>query len=328
MTSPQDSVARLRSLLGTDRFGPVTDARIVADPSPSAAGAGVTPGVEQVVVEVDETSDPSIPEDLRTSSIPAFLLRPAQDRANGAGVVLVSGHGRGIDDLVRQDPVDEYHGALAHRFVQAGFTVLCPEMVSFGRRRTPPMAWREPYADDESSCGVDAARFLLHGLPVMGRRVADAGAAAAALRALPGVDPGRVAVAGGSGGGAVSLLLTASDPTIAGALVANYFCSFAASFCSIRHCPCNIVPGLLDTAGGEQPLEMRDIAALIAPRPLVCEAGAQDPIFPVDATRAAFAPLPDVWKRHHAPLPQLVVTDQGHRFMADKSLRILTHALG
>src|SRR5690625_7505951 len=85
---------------------------------------------------------------------------------------------------------------------------------------------------------------MMRGIPLMGRRVADAAAAVDALGGLPGMDPQRVVIAGGSGGGAVSLLLAAVEPKVAAALVASYFCTFEASLCSIRHCPCNIIPGI------------------------------------------------------------------------------------
>ena len=253
--------------------------------------------------------------------IPAFLLRPDASAANGAAVVLIAGHGRGIDDLVRTDPVDEYHDGLAHKLVRDGFTVLCPEMLSFGRRRFPRAAGQVPYEAAENSCGIDAARFLLHGRPLMGRRVADARTAVEALRRLPGIDPERVGVAGGSGGGAVSLLLAASDPTIPAALVASYFCSFAASLCSIRHCPCNIIPGLLPE------LEMAEIAALVAPRALILEAGERDHIFPIAATRESFARLAPVWEALGARPPELVVTDRGHAFEGERSREALGEAL-
>lgn len=255
------------------------------------------------------------------ADIPAFLLRPPPEKATGAAVVLVAGHGRGIDDLVATEPADGYHDALAHKLVRAGLTVLCPEMISFGRRRVPPPAGVAAWAPEENTCGIDAARHLLHGSPVLGRRVADARAAVQALRALPGVDPERVAVAGGSGGGAVALLLAAVDETVAAALVATYFSSFAASIASIRHCPCNIVPGLLPG------LEMADIAALIAPRALVIEAGECDHIFPIAATREAFAQLGPVWEAHDAVPPELVVTPSGHAFRAERSLEALVEQL-
>lgn len=301
--------SRLRDLLG---IGGECEARPHRAPQPTGVDLHPGPGeVSQVQVDTGTGTE-----------IPAFLLTPDPERANGAGVVLVAGHGRGIDDLVHTDPTDEYHDALAHKMAGAGFTVLCPEMISFGRRRYPQPEGAEPYAETENSCRIDVARHLLYGRPVMGRRVADARAAVRALRDVPGVDPLRVAVAGGSGGGAVSLLLAAIDPTISAALVATYFCSFEASFCSIGHCPCNLIPGLLPE------FEMADIAALIAPRPLIIESGERDHIFPIEATRASFAQLPPIWHAQAARPPELVVTDSGHAFRAGRSLEAFVERLG
>ena len=310
MTTTDSLRTRLRGLLGLERFDRAED----PVPGPLLLPAGEGDRASGSAHEVQVTAADG-------TSIPALLLRPDPSAATGAGVVLVAGHGRGIDDLVRTDPADEYHEGLAHKLVRAGLTVLCPEMISFGRRRVPRPEGAEPYEPAENSCGIDAARHLLHGSPVMGHRVADARAAVEALRQLPGVDPQRVAVAGGSGGGAVSLLLAAVDPSITAALVATYFCSFEASIASIRHCPCNIIPGLLPG------LEMADIAALVAPRPLILEAGERDHIFPIAATRESFAQLTPVWDAHGAVPPELVVTDGGHAFRAERSLDALLEAL-
>lgn len=282
-----------------------------------------TPGAAHLAPRPDDrTPDGAESVEIRVpgeeEGVPAFLLRPEPARASGAAVVLVAGHGRGIDDLVE---ADGYHDALARKLVAAGMTVLCPEMISFGRRRFARPGGAVPEDPAESTCGIDAARHLLRGAPVIGARVADARAAAQALRTLPGGDPQRVGVAGGSGGGAVALLLAAVDPSIAAALVATYFSSFAASIASIRHCPCNIVPGLLPE------LEMADIAALVAPRPLVIEAGEQDPIFPIGATREAFAALGPVWEATGGPAPQLVVEEGGHAFRGARSLELLAARL-
>ena len=80
------------------------------------------------------------------------------------------------------------------------------------------------------------------------------------------------------------------------------------------HCECNYVPGILRFA------EMADLAALIAPRPLLIEAGTADPIFPVDAVRAGCAEV----ARAYALLGVDGNFDQdifegGHRFSGAKA---------
>jgi hypothetical protein len=251
--------------------------------------------------------------------IPCWLLSPPADRRLDVAVIAVAGHGRGIDALVEPSPdADDFHGGLARKLAAAGFTVLCPEMISFGRRRTP-MPDTAPIA--ENSCQVDGMRGLLTGRPVLGRRVADTLATVRAARDLDGIDPTRICVVGGSGGGAITLLAAALDDQIAAAVVGTFFSSFVDSFCSVPHCICNAVPELLTW------FEMADIVALIAPRPLIIEAGRHDPIFPITAAETAHKELIDVWQRLGAQPPDLVITEAGHQFLADDAIALLRNRL-
>jgi dienelactone hydrolase len=264
-------------------------------------------------------------------TIPAWLLIPRAERSNDAAVVAFAGHGRGIDALVDDSrPTGDYHGGVARKLQAAGFTVLCPELTSFGRRRTPGPANPENANPEntsaentraENSCQVDAMRGLLTGRPVLGRRVADACAAVAATRALPWVDPSRVGLLGGSGGGAVALFTAALDDKVPAVVVANYLSSFTASICAVPHCICNAVPDLLTW------FEMADIAAMLAPRGLIIEAGSADPIFPIAATQATYAELVEVWSSLGEPIPELVVTNAGHQFLADAAIALLATRL-
>jgi dienelactone hydrolase len=248
--------------------------------------------------------------------IPCWLLVPPVDRRLDAAVVAVAGHGpSGIDALIDPRPdADDFHGGLARKLAAAGFTVLCPEMISFGRRRTPMPATVPP---TQNTCQVDAMRGLLAGRPVLGRRVADTLAAVRAVRSLDGVDPTKTAVVGGSGGGAVALLAGALEAQLPAVVVGTFFSSFAASIETVPHCICNAVPDLSTW------FEMADIAAMIAPRRLIIEAGRHDPIFPVTATETAYAELVDTWQAIGAPSPDLVITDAGHQFLADDSIALL-----
>lgn len=261
--------------------------------------------------------------------IPCWLILPPADRRLGAAVVAIAGHGSGIDNLVAISPsAEDFHGGLAHKLAAVGFTVLCPEMISFGRRRTPLTATTTPTgaATTQNSCQIDGMRGLLTGRPVLGRRVADTLAAVRALRAPGavadlGIDPTAISIVGGSGGGAVALLAAAVDDTVSAAVVGAFLSSFDASFCAIPHCLCNAVPELLTA------FEMADIAALVAPRRLIVEAGRRDPIFPITATESTYAELVEVWNGIGAHPPDLVITDAGHQFLADDAIALLrSHA--
>jgi pimeloyl-ACP methyl ester carboxylesterase len=289
------AAGRLADLLALDADR--TDGRVIIGPENES----------QLVTLVTDEGD-----------IPCWLLTPPRAHRRDVAVVAVAGHGSGIDDLVVPPGAGDFHGGLAHKLVAAGFTVLCPEMISFGRRRTPVPASVPPAT---SSCQVDGMRGLLTGRPVLGRRVADSLAAVRALRTVEGVDPTKVAVIGGSGGGAIALLAAALDDQIPAAVIATFLSSFGDSLCAVPHCLCNAVPDLLTW------FEMADIAALIAPRRLIIEAGRQDPIFPIRATEQTYAELVEVWRGLDAEPPALVITDAGHQFLADDAIVLLRQAL-
>ena len=92
---------RLRELLGLE-------AAQVSGPHSAEAGRAEHERAGELVEPPPAPGDGSPAEVMLRGAdgnrIPAFLLRPEPEHATGAGVVLVAGHGRGIDDLVRTDP--------------------------------------------------------------------------------------------------------------------------------------------------------------------------------------------------------------------------------
>ena len=126
------------------------------------------------------------------------------------------------------------------------------------------------------------------------------------------VDAGRIGVMGNSGGGTISLFSAALLPRISFAMPSCYFCTFADSIMSIKHCTDNYVPGLLTHA------EMPDVMGLFAPKPVVVVAGKDDPIFPIRGVRKAFRHLKNIYRAAGAAdRCHLSVGPGGHQFYAD-----------
>jgi hypothetical protein len=83
----------------------------------------------------------------------------------------------------------------------------------------------------------------------------------------------RIGCAGLSGGGLQTLWLTALDERVRCAVVSGYFYGYKDSLLRLaNNCSCNYVPHLWELA------DMGDIAALVAPRPLLIETGTLDPL--------------------------------------------------
>jgi hypothetical protein len=101
------------------------------------------------------------------------------------------------------------------------------------------------------------------------------------LAKRPEADVRRVGAMGISGGGMHTFFSTCLDTRIRACVVSGYFCNFSKAILAMHHCPCNFVPGL-HVHG-----EIYDLAGLIAPRPMLVEAGQRDTIFPMAGVRDA-----------------------------------------
>jgi dienelactone hydrolase len=89
----------------------------------------------------------------------------------------------------------------------------------------------------------------------------------------PEVAGRRVGCIGLSGGGLQTLYLAALDDRVDCAVISGYFYGVADSLLDMSdNCDCNFVPHLWENA------DMGDVAALIAPRPLLFESARGDPL--------------------------------------------------
>ncbi len=223
----------------------------------------------------------------------AYLLVPDGVTRPGPAVVALHGHGDGSRQICGlrpdgtpavEDPSAQYAVSLARR----GLVTIAPDVAGFGERITAGDRRFDP--DAPYSCYRLVQRLGLHGLTLAGLRIAETRGVLDYLAGRAEVDADRVGVIGHSGGATLALLTSVVEDRFAAVGLSAYPNTFAASIESVRHCACNYLPGILAVA--EQP----DLLAALAPRPLFCESGRDDPIFPAHGfrramqhTRAAYA---------------------------------------
>lgn len=222
------------------------------------------------------------------TAIPTYVLVPEEFEEPLPAVVAMHGHGYGKDDLVgiwedgtdRVDPLSRgYQKDFALELVKRGLLVIVPEQSGFGERRTEEDIAR---GSEQSSCKLLSLWALMMGTTTMGRRVWDAMRVVDYAFTRTDVDHSRIGMMGISGGGATTLFTAALDDRIRVVVISGYLNTFRSSILAVDHCIDNYVPGILRYG------EMHDVAALIAPRPLLVESGSKDPIFPVEAAKYAY----------------------------------------
>ena len=217
---------------------------------------------------------------------PIYILLP-KGEPRFPTVLALSGHGFGCRDILgmhmdgskRAASEQSYQKDFALALVQHGMVVVVPELIGFGDMRLK----RDQRSDFlGSSCFMMSTRLLMYGLNMAGLRVYQCMRVLDYMQHMNEVDPQRMGCMGISGGGLVSCFLSALDLRIKASVVSGYLNTYHDSIMDINHCIDNFPQDLL--AAGE----MYDVASLIAPRPLLIEAGTQDPIFPMEATKQAY----------------------------------------
>ncbi len=293
----------------------------------------VAPLQSRLVEEVDKRDYVRQKLLLRTGPdcvMPVYTLLP-KDATRPLPVVLaLHGHGYGVKDIVglwedgrERDTPDGYHKDFGVALCRAGFAVAAPEISCFGERETDFSHLNTTIGQEAPTTCMHAAMLAFHfGISVAGLRVHDAMRLVDYLETREDVDVGRLGAMGISGGGMHTLFSTCLDERIRACVISGYFSSFRDSILAMHHCACNVVPGLAEFG------EMSDLAGLIAPRPVLVEAGSYDPIFPIKAVRSGVAKARDVYEVFGAR--ERVTTDyfEGrHQISGRKAYDFLKQAL-
>ncbi|QHT62964.1 dienelactone hydrolase [Paenibacillus lycopersici] len=229
-------------------------------------------------------------------TMPAYVLIPkTYDRERGA-VIAIHGHGYGSRDLVGLNPDGSektgddpgYQRNFALELVRRGHLTIVPELLGFGDRRLAEDA------EKGDSCYRLSTNLLMMGQTMAGHRVFETLRCVDYVLSRGDAAPDRIGCMGISGGGLVSAFAAAIDERLAAAVVSGYANTFQASILSVHHCIDNFIPGLSQLA------ELPDLLGLIAPRPLLIEAGTEDPIFPVAAADEAHDKLRAIYRQSNA----------------------------
>ncbi len=224
-----------------------------------------------------------------TMSVPAFMLTPHErDRRPGPAVLAIHGHGLGKSDVCGLDG-DRHGQDYARQLVGLGYAVLAPDLRGFGERRD----WMPP---DRYHCDWNLVCATMAGIVPLGRNIWDMQRALDVLAAHPSVDPGRLGVAGLSYGATCALFVAAVDDRVRAVIVSGYLSSWrAAHAVPWNMCGSQVMAGQLGV------IEHLDVAALVAPRPMLVESGTDDLIFPVAAARQTVTDLGRVYDALGAP---------------------------
>jgi len=224
-------------------------------------------------------------------SFPVYLLIPKNGAKRHPVCLAFAGHGYGVKDIVglwedgsERGAPDGLHADFAVALCRRGFLTAAPEISCFGERVNdlPRMKYGQSPA---GACEHTAALANWLGGSAIGLRVFDGKRLVDYLSARPDADISRLGAMGISGGGLHTLYSAALDPRIGAAVISGYFSTFRGSILAMHHCPCNFIPGMGQFG------EMADVAMLVAPRPILVEAGTRDPIFPLEAVRRGLRDL-------------------------------------
>jgi dienelactone hydrolase len=226
-------------------------------------------------------------------SVPALLLIPdgRTERVPGPAVLAIHGHGHtkesvcGLDGgstETRQRIADDCAN-YGERQVRRGYVVLAPDLRCFGERAD----WQP---QDHYHCDTNLVHAVAAGEQPLTQNLWDLARCLDVLAARPDVDADHIGVVGWSYGGTLALFLAALDERAAATVVSCFFSSWqAAHRVPWNLCGSQVLAGMLGR------IEHRDLAALVAPRPLLLSSGEADVLFPADVARAEAANVAAVY---------------------------------
>jgi len=257
----------------------------------------LAPRVAQVVEEKEYRREKVYFYSEPEVAVPCYVLIPRKVTPPYRAVIALHGHGSDGAYLLLGLPRREKDRAVmradrldyARQLARRGFIVFVPVQRALGERVEKSGAYRERSGRRAKSCTLATLTSFMLGRTMVGLRVWDVMRTIDYIRTRPEPIAEQIGCIGWSGGGTTALYASALDERISATVLEGAFCTYRASSLVLNHCADNYIPGILRYA------ELPDIAALIAPRPVLIESGTKDSIFPIQGVKQAYAELARVY---------------------------------
>ena len=225
----------------------------------------------------DHTREELLLESDAAPSLPLYVLRPKASAGARFPIVLcLHGHGEfghdpvaGVDDTpALKEEIRKMNYDYGRQLVREGYLAVAPCFTPFGRRLDA-----RPKGSHLDACAVEFVRLMYLGRTLLGENLRDAMWALDYATARADALPDRVGCVGLSYGGRMTMMVSALDPRVRVAVISGALNVFQERIQSPGFsCGAQVIPGLLEF--GDTP----EIGSLIAPRPVIWEAGRQDPL--------------------------------------------------
>ena len=253
------------------------------------------------------------------SSCMAYLLLPANlnDKEKRPAILNAHGHGMGNKKLIGLDPGTwgiegpNYEASAIH-LVKEGFIVLAPDWRPFGERRLRPDYQRR----GRDPCNITHMSFKYFDYNLLSLNISDAMRSVDYLSSIPQVDTRKIGMVGKSYGGTMTAYTAALDERISVAAISGYLSTLDDAMSDRglgNYCGAQFLPGLLNWG------DIPDVIGLIAPRPLLIEAGERDECFVFQDTTKAYELLSEIYEAAGSlNMLQRDVAKVGHEYIFNK----------
>jgi len=217
--------------------------------------------------------------------VPLYLLIPKGIKGRLPAILCAHGHGPYGKDPVagvhfnepdRKSQIARHNYNYGEQMAMAGFITIAPDWRSFGERVAyhNPYAYHYPLREGEGTCNYHFLQHLILGRTLLGANIFDGMRVIDFLTTRKEVNPERIGCMGLSYGGTMATYLSLLDDRIkAGDIIcyANTFEHY--SIITQNLCGSDLIPSLYKY------MDIPDIIAAIAPKPLLIESGASDTCF-------------------------------------------------